>query len=861
MKPKLNAISAAVVIALAAASTAHAALERVGPVDNSPAVGGFPGWFQDKTGLAMEFCAPSTQAELDGGWCLLLPGDANIPESFPANFFDEHFYWAAGNTLVDDVRGVRANLTLALESAFANGAAAPGDQMVFGRLRVVVPSLPFSGNYRVITPYSDVTYANLQAGDKIFDTLDIGTGCIGTFECALNSTIGPFLLPSPVAGGAEVPPMPDLMAAPPGTDPFYDAMVAAGGGPAPNPGTGKKYVADPGRVGPVTGSPLANFTDSTGASRNHNTFRIEVSDASGQVFYTLDGENNFSLMGRLLAGNIAGNVSSARATYRADASGSVTALDVFAKASPTTQARVPGQPQVPAVMPVLNFYGQACAGALTVDPATGATSVNPGPYTAPAGTANPMATTGGDFWGQTQPGGTPPSHVCIEDTTARNAAGQIQPSYHLRSVTDDVFIATASYSGQANGTLTINAVSSDPTAVLTLAGYGPAAAATPGASAGIGAGTGLELAGNAATVTGLLAPPSQVQVVSSKGGAHLRHTETGQGGAVIVGVPTAVADSATLDEDCSPTSAGACPAGQGVTIDLLANDTVLLNGAITTVRNAVASGAATVTVTATAPRLGTATVSADGILSYTPNANVNGADAVTYTVALNGTVSNQAVAAINITPVNDAPVAGNVSYGAVVSKLNMINLVGTSTDPDGNGDVKNAVITSWPAALGAQPVPVNGMVAFTPTATGIHTIGYQVMDVAGLGSGNSGVGTVEVLLNEIIAFDKRQYVTSKNRWVVSGTDNVRQDQTITIVYENGQLRNAAAPCDGTAGNADCLVGTAVVNSAGNWGIDKVGTGRLNPRDPAVWLVQPTHIRAFSTLPSLGGTAAIDIVFK
>jgi hypothetical protein len=35
-------------------------------------------------------------------------------------------------------------------------------------------------------------------------------------------------------------------------------------------------VADPARVGPVTGSLLPNFTDSTGASRNHNTFRVEV---------------------------------------------------------------------------------------------------------------------------------------------------------------------------------------------------------------------------------------------------------------------------------------------------------------------------------------------------------------------------------------------------------------------------------------------------------------------------------------------------------------------------------------------------------------------------------------------------------
>lgn len=47
-------------------------------------MGGFPAWYQDESGVAFDFCAPETQAELDGGWCLLLPGDANIPVSAAA---------------------------------------------------------------------------------------------------------------------------------------------------------------------------------------------------------------------------------------------------------------------------------------------------------------------------------------------------------------------------------------------------------------------------------------------------------------------------------------------------------------------------------------------------------------------------------------------------------------------------------------------------------------------------------------------------------------------------------------------------------------------------------------------------------
>ena len=834
MKPKLNAISAAVVIALAAASTAHAALERVGPLNNAPTVGGFPAWFQDKTGVAMEFCDIKSQAELDGGWCLLLPGDVNAPEAFPANFFDEHFYWAADNTLVDDARGARARLVLALESAFANGAPAAGDQMVFGRLRIAFPNVPFAGNYRVITPYSDVTYPNLAAGDKIFDTLDVGVGCIGTFECVLGAPIGPFLLPSAVAGGGELPPMPDLRAAPAGTDPFYDAMVAAGAGPTADPGTGKKYIADPARIGAVTGSPLPNFTDSTGASRNHNTFRIEVSDASGQVFYALDGENNFALMGRLLAGTIAGKLDSGRASYKADATGNVTALDVFAKASPTTQARIPGQPQVPAVAPVLNFYDQACAGALVTDPATGETRVTDGPYSAPASPAHPMARTGSDYWGQSQPGGLPPAYSCIEDTTARDASGQVVPAYYLRHVTDEVVIGTATYNGQNNGTLSVTAVSSDPTAVLTLAGYG------------------VDLNGGAASVAGLQAPASRVQVASNKGGVALRNTDTGQGAAAILGVPTAVADSTTIAEDAAPT-----------TLDLLANDTILLNGTVTTLRNVVDNALGTVSVAITGARLGTAAVDAAGILTYTPNANANGTDQVSYTVTVDGKASNQSTATINVTPVNDAPVAGNTTVGAVVGKQNLTNLIASATDVDGNQEVKDAVITSWPAALGVQPGTVNGVITFAPTAAGTYTFNYQVMDTQGALSANQGTGTVSVALNEIITFGKHQYAQQQNRWVVDGTDNIIQGQTITIVYENGWLVGAAAPCNGTTANANCVIAKAVVDGVGAWGFDtRNNTGRLNPKAGAsIWQQAPTHIRAFSTLPSLGGTVAIDIVFK
>lgn len=871
MQAKPTVIATAVALAMAA-SPAHAVLERMGPVDRSPTIGGFPAWFQDKTGITLEFCDPKTQAELDKGWCVLIPPGPVFPENFPNQYFNEHFYFDATNVLKDAGNGLRARLTIAVEAAFTNNAVVDGDQMTFGRMRVFIPNLPIAGDWRVITPFSDKVYPNQKVGDRIFDTSDVGIACPGTFECTLNTAIGPFLLPSAVAGGAEVPPMPDLITAPPGTDPFYDSLVALGGTTA-DPGTGKQYLADPARIGPVTGSPLANFTDSSGASRNHNNFRIEVrspsADFTGTLLYAIDGENNFTLGGRLMTGAIPGKVTNMRGSYKADGSGNVTALDVFAKADPTVQARLPAQPQQLPVVPALQSYDVPCAGAIGVDPTTGQPIVNPPPYSAPAATPHEMAATGPNYWVQSTPGGLPPSHVCIVDTSARNAAGQVVPAYYLRQVTDDVTITTASFNGPNNGTMTVNATSTDPTAVLTLAGFGPAAGGTPGVSAGIGAGTGLDLAGNAASVTGLLAPPAAALVTSSKGGSSTRPIDTASGAAVMVGTPTAVSDSANMFEDCSPTPATVCPAGQSLTFDLIANDSVLLNGQVINLRQFVANNMGTLTVTALAPRNGVASVTPDGIVTYTPNANFNGTDAITYTVTVDGQASNQAALNINVSPVNDLPVAGNTTVGAVVSRANQYNLISTSTDPDGNADVKDAVILTWPVQLGAKPVPVNGVISYTPTSTGNFSVTYQAKDASGALSANTATGTVSVLGSEAISITKAIFkagnvggVTS-TRWTVSGTDTVREGETLTIVYNDGQLRATGASCNGTAANPSCVIGTAVVDGTGAYLYDVVGTpgGPSDPTDSATWSVLPKNVKVFSTSPVLGGSQNTGIQFK
>src|SRR5512134_2393449 len=115
MKAKKIALAVALAFSI---GPAQAVLERVGPAGLAPSVGGFPSWYQDTTGLALEFCNPKNQAEVDGGWCLLLPGDVTVPEVFPTNFFDEHFYFAA-DAIAPAANGAKALLVLAVESAFS----------------------------------------------------------------------------------------------------------------------------------------------------------------------------------------------------------------------------------------------------------------------------------------------------------------------------------------------------------------------------------------------------------------------------------------------------------------------------------------------------------------------------------------------------------------------------------------------------------------------------------------------------------------------------------------------------------------------------------------------------------------------
>lgn len=743
-----------------AAGQSQAVLERVGPVGVAPNIGGFPEWYQDTTGLALEFCDPKNASELAGSWCLLLPGDVPaVPEVFPGAFGDEHFYWAAGAS-APRADGGKALLTLATEAAFAVGSARPGDQVTFARIRVSISPVPFTGTYRIIHPFGEEVVEGV-AGDRIFYTEDIGIGAPGDFSGALNSRLGPFLLPSAAPGGVE---MPALTAAnpTPDVDPAHFGGVFA---PTPYPGTGKAYIADPARIGPVTGSALPDFTDSAGAQRNHNIFRIE--GPAGWVAET----TGFSLMGRVMTGTLPGRIDVGRASYTRSAVGQK--VDVFASAVETTQGRLPTQPRPAGVTPQLTFFNAPCGG--VVDPVTGAVAP---PYTAPAGAVETQmySIPGGIHWGGQLQSAAIPAAVCVKDGVARDANGNVVPVYVNKQVSDEVYISQALFD-QASGTLTVSATSSDelspPRLSLTYAGYRG------------------DLVNGQITVQGLIATPESVRVVSSAKGVDQDPVKTTFNLTPPANLPVAANDSAVVLEDCAPTaSTTACVTP--LVIDVLANDSGVTGGTVNVV-----SGT----------RLGTAVVNPDGTVSYTPNLNASGTDQFTYTVTLGTQVSNTGTATINITPVNDLPTAVGDSANTVAGVSTALNVLANDIDPDGAADLVAALGVTQTGGPAAATFAVSGGIInlVAPTA-GTYTFSYRAQDAANAVSANAATLTVQVAATETLSFARTEYVRSKTQLKAQGNLSPAVGQTVTVEFVDA------------AGTVLGLGGTTTVDNLGGWAV-------------------------------------------
>ena len=481
---KLTTIAFSMAAALLAPA-AHAVLERTGPIDTA---NGFPRWYMDTTGLNFELCLPLNAEELRLGHCLLLPGDAPAtPEVFPGLFADEHFWWQAGAEMTTAAGG-RARLVLGLEAAFSADVA-PGNQIAFSRIRVLLRPVPVTGTYRFIHPYGIET-AFGTAGDRIFFTDDVGIGAPGDFTGATKGRLGPFLLPSQTPGAAEI-------------------------APVSGPVSGKLYIADPARIGPVTGSPLPDFLGSDGRMHNHNTFRIEGPPGSnlggsGVDFIETTG---FSLVGRIHTGQVPSLVVPERATYARN--GGDQKVDVFATAYRTAASRLPGSPRPAGFAPVTSFFNAPCG--TTLDAAGQLLG-----YTAPASNAveSPMSAQRNSRWGQSRIASNValPDSVCLKDNSGVNINGQPTPAYHPIPLNDTVKVTDVLFD-PANSTLTVKATSSDQVAppTLTVADFN------------------IPLNFGVANISGVTAPPAKLRVLSSIGGVgESSDVPTGNAGTALI---------------------------------------------------------------------------------------------------------------------------------------------------------------------------------------------------------------------------------------------------------------------------------------------------------------------------------------
>ncbi len=287
-------------------------LAKAGPVN--PA-NGFPDWYKDKEGVALEPCLDPKDPMCIMGTVADPDAPLKLESADPAqnNFPDEFFYFNGGSALdsvgVPDGRGLagRASLVLALEGAFGGGAPRTGDQMAFSRFRVrVTGGLTPDAEYAIHYPYG-TAHVKTDPGDpSLFVTEDIGI-TPGAFSDALSGRVGPFLRWTP----DPADPLP------PGYlgDPAVDHTVT--GSPA---GVDQNFFAI---VGPNAGASAAAANrctvDNIGATK---LAALGNPDANDCVFTDL-----FTIMGKE---SVRGGVEVHSATYSRSADGA-TKVDVVAE--------------------------------------------------------------------------------------------------------------------------------------------------------------------------------------------------------------------------------------------------------------------------------------------------------------------------------------------------------------------------------------------------------------------------------------------------------------------------------------------------------------------------------------------------
>ncbi|MEY2891038.1 MAG: hypothetical protein RJA98_946, partial [Pseudomonadota bacterium] len=199
---------------------------------------------------------------------------------------------------------------------------------------------------------------------------------------------------------------------------------------------------------------------------------------------------------------------------------------------------------------------------------------------------------------------------------------------------------------------------------------------------------------------------------------------------VYIGVPIAVNDSATTNEDTAIVSA-----------NLASNDVPSPDGG-------------NVWSLVTAPSHGTAVVNAAGTYTYTPAANWNGSDSFTYKITDTNGDTSTATVSLTVAPVNDAPVDGNETNTVIEdTPLNVAagtpgSLLLNATDVDGDTLTITGYSVSSLTGIGSLSIYADGSYSFTPALnyTGaIPLITYTISD----GKGGTDTSTLALSMSPV----------------------------------------------------------------------------------------------------------------
>ena len=726
LKKALAGLTAAAAFATAVTpQLAHAVLQREGPVDPSH---GFPAWYQDRNGIALELCTinnpdPTISALLvNSGQCAVANaappnGIQAGPEAFPNNFATEHFYTLVSGKLatagVVTVNGnPRVVVNMGLEGSFSTAVPTAGMQIKFSRWRVQHFGLACTGTYTYYTPNNAPQVFDGVAGDRVFQTFDVG---LANPADVLTGHMGPFLQWSDVPGGAVKAPFigPD----------------------------NKKYLSDATLTWAITGSTIPN-----GLLNNSNPLIPVDIKAMPMTNYIAvmgpgvsDGNcaqtqfvstSQFSLMGRYFEGPIASRNSVDRATYRAvDVDGNGI-LDTFQIGTWTTATQEAGRP-VPQMSnrlwytdpnnPASTSAELGMTGQLVTSGGTPPAGIVPTPtYRFFEGNTSPTQVSGttalpGPVWTNDRVRVLTDTPATSQDVALVDEVRVTQAVWNATAKTLTVAAESGAYLQTATptGGTAANAICSTPCLQLDSYGLPTTDAANAAIDFKMKTAASAKTAVATIVIPNVQTPPAYIRVTSTAGGAAVQQVKLAS---------TAAAPSFAFNADTVTV-----PSGTPVTIDVLANDIGVNATPTLTICTAATGGTCAVPNPATACTVGTASPQCTALggrislvgnrVQYVPPVNRTGvADTFYYQAAtvVGPTSLARAQVTANIVIVTGAPDArDDINLTTAANRAITVDVLANDFAPAGV-NIGTLTITQGPCNLSTGTCSL-GTANFTAT--------------------------------------------------------------------------------------------------------------------------------------------------